>query len=388
MTSVMTNRRTLATATLALVTVALLGLAGKPASAAVPREGDVRFKVTCDFDHHANDDPIVNPGQPGAAHLHDFFGKRNVDSTTTSYSKLADGDDKTSCNDAKDLAAYWVPAVSTSAGVVTPVRMTAYYRRGSKTGTIKPFPAGLKVIAGWQSGKPQPAPDISGWKCSGTEKPQTTPPTSCPTGEWLNMFVRFPDCWDGRNLDSADHRSHMAYSAFSTSARASTCPTSHPVPVPSVSYYINFSSLPDGRSVTGIASGGVETVHGDFFNGWDVARLQERVDTCLNGYQRCASGGDGAPLTASEPFLPATEPALATSDESDRVASATTSEPATQEEPLTVTPVSSTVDPAHVMTVSCSLPSVDPAATVTAIEPTAPEPAAVDVRERPERRRR
>jgi hypothetical protein len=28
----------------------------------------------------------------------------------------------------------------------------------------------------------------------------------------LQLDVIFPDCWDGRHLDSPDHKSHMAYS--------------------------------------------------------------------------------------------------------------------------------------------------------------------------------
>lgn len=35
------------------------------------------------------------------------------------------------------------------------------------------------------------------------------PKKPCPAGLMVN--VRFPTCWDGKNLDSPDHMSHVAY---------------------------------------------------------------------------------------------------------------------------------------------------------------------------------
>ena len=60
---------------------------------------------------------------------------------------------------------------------------------------------------------------VVGWACIGggrdtPEQPGTpeqgTRP-DCPEGMHLVQRIHFPDCWDGHNLDSADHRSHMAY---------------------------------------------------------------------------------------------------------------------------------------------------------------------------------
>jgi hypothetical protein len=38
------------------------------------------------------------------------------------------------------------------------------------------------------------------------------PKKACPAGMMVN--VRFPTCWDGVNLDSPDHMSHVAYRKF------------------------------------------------------------------------------------------------------------------------------------------------------------------------------
>ncbi|OJT05575.1 hypothetical protein TRAPUB_3588 [Trametes pubescens] len=46
--------------------------------------------------------------------------------------------------------------------------------------------------------------------------------------------VFFPSCWDGVNLDSADHKSHMAYPI--QNYNSGDCPASHPVHLVSLFY--------------------------------------------------------------------------------------------------------------------------------------------------------
>lgn len=49
------------------------------------------------------------------------------------------------------------------------------------------------------------------------------PNKNCKDG--LRLQVVFPSCWNGKDLDSPDHKSHMAYpSGVSTGS----CPQSHP----------------------------------------------------------------------------------------------------------------------------------------------------------------
>lgn len=42
-------------------------------------------------------------------------------------------------------------------------------------------------------------------------------------------------CWDGTNLDSPDHKSHVAYSGTGASG-GGACPSTHPVKLPQVMY--------------------------------------------------------------------------------------------------------------------------------------------------------
>ena len=56
------------------------------------------------------------------------------------------------------------------------------------------------------------------------------PTTNCVDG--LRAQITFPSCWDGKNLDSDDHKSHMSYPEGGQPDNGD-CPESHPVKVSS-----------------------------------------------------------------------------------------------------------------------------------------------------------
>lgn len=60
------------------------------------------------------------------------------------------------------------------------------------------------------------------------------PTRPCPEG--IMTSLRFPTCWDGKNLDSPDHMSHMSYPELGTFESGGPCPESHPVRVPQLMY--------------------------------------------------------------------------------------------------------------------------------------------------------
>ena len=69
------------------------------------------------------------------------------------------------------------------------------------------------------------------------------PAKMCPGG--IRATVTFPTCWDGKNLDSPDHSSHMAYTSSGDRVLArAACPASHPVRVPELMYEINWDTRP------------------------------------------------------------------------------------------------------------------------------------------------
>jgi hypothetical protein len=87
------------------------------------------------------DDPIVFPGQPGASHLHDFFGNTGVDAFSTFKSMLAG---ETTCRVASDTAGYWTPTGYLDGVQIQPKVMRIYYL-GPATGTTETIP-GLQMV--------------------------------------------------------------------------------------------------------------------------------------------------------------------------------------------------------------------------------------------------
>ena len=69
----------------------------------------------------------------------------------------------------------------------------------------------------------------------------TLPKKFCVGG--IRSVITFPTCWDGVNLDSADHKSHVAYPLEGTITDrfdydGGVCPGSHPVRIPQVMYEV------------------------------------------------------------------------------------------------------------------------------------------------------
>lgn len=67
------------------------------------------------------------------------------------------------------------------------------------------------------------------------------PDKFCPGG--IRTTITFPTCWDGKNLDSPDHKSYMAYPTPSFEQNGE-CPASHPIHMPQVMYEVMWDTRP------------------------------------------------------------------------------------------------------------------------------------------------
>jgi hypothetical protein len=241
----------------------------------------VNFIESCRFSHRAPDDPIVFPSKPGASHEHTFVGNSTTNAFSTYSSLRASG---TSCERAADMAAYWVPMLYQGATAVPPQGATIYYRRGTFA-AVKTFPDDLRMIAGDATATSPQSMRVTSWSCGALSgvPPSSTVPT-CPDtrGAFLRLHVRFPSCWDGRRLDSADHKSHMAY------ATGRGCPSTHPVSVPAIAQIYRYATR--GGEGFSLASGGQFSAHADFVNAWRPRALKLLVDNCLNALVHCGRG--------------------------------------------------------------------------------------------------
>lgn len=258
-----------------LIAIAALISAVNPGLAKQQVKKD-RFTVTCKFSHRAADDPIVFPGQVGESHSHDFFANRSTSANSTYVSLLAAG---TTCNRAKDTAAYWLPTLYQNGSALGPAEAKIYYADQFDPTRVKAFPANLRMIAGDSKATSPQSIKVASWACESTTIDHLQePPSSCPAGSRLVVSVRFPNCWDGQNLDSPDHQSHMTYS------KGHPCPSTHPVRTPGLVMDVRYPTS-NGVGLT-FSSGSRYTAHADFINAWDQQELRALVRRCINDQTR------------------------------------------------------------------------------------------------------
>ena len=274
-------------------------------STQVPAPADIgAFREVCNFSHMSFDDPIVHPGQPGVSHLHTFFGNASVDAYSTAQSISTSGN--SSCaGGTLNRTAYWVPTlIDTKDGTpVVPAGSAIYYKTGYlgvAPATVKPMPTGLRMVAGSPNAT-APQNGIGRFACVGATADNTWRGyiSSCPAGSQLVTEVAFPQCWDGVNLDSPDHKSHMAYAN-------NGCPSTHPVPLPLVSFEIHYNVTDSTQTARWRLSSdnydpslpGGYSSHGDWFMGWDPSIMSTFVSKCLDISMDCHAYllGDGRTL--------------------------------------------------------------------------------------------
>jgi hypothetical protein len=268
--------------------------ASQPAEAAV----DVAWNMHCLVSHTSRDDPIVFPGRSGAAHQHTFVGNRSTDANTTTDSLLKNSSTCQRGFQNTDRSAYWVPALykKQADGSLKEVRgndkeqnSTIYYRRnGGATGDkVSPIPQGLRMIAGDAKATAPTKQLNTAYRCRGLEQnfvgPSTAHIPDCTSGQFIQALVRFPDCWDGKNLDSPDHQSHMAYS----SGKQKSCPQTHPVKVPKITFEMQYKNATGKGSQYVLSSGGQYSLHADFFAAWDQKVQSALINSCLNVGKKC-----------------------------------------------------------------------------------------------------
>jgi hypothetical protein len=267
-----------------------------------PSHDDVgAFRTYCTMSHMAGDDPIVMPGQPGAAHLHTFFGNTAVTASSTAESIQTSGN-STCHGGILNRSSYWVPTIIDTSrdAVVSPDYLLVYYKSGysgvDRT-QIQGIPAGLRIVAGSMTATPSSPQGIptgsiqpaAAWTCNSQDTKTPGIPSSCGPGSDLTMEIAFPQCWDGTNLDSSDHQSHMAYGIWGPNAGTdgAGCPAGYPVAIPEISYRVHYTVPAAGpeslRISSDMYSGGTGgfSLHADWWNGWEPATEATWINNCV-----------------------------------------------------------------------------------------------------------
>ncbi|MGW4464932.1 DUF1996 domain-containing protein [Micromonospora sp. NPDC004704] len=181
--------------------------------------------------HRNTANVVVVPGMPGPVHhVHDYVGNRSTDVSSTVDSLAGGG---TTCANGDESTYYWPvlrtlsavhaehtggqpdktgsPVTEHAGEIQLPVSLTLTFHGNPRTPVI-PMPSLLRATMGdavaiTNGGARAQAT----WTCSNTPDRRTTRYPVCDPGQRVVRVFDFPSCWDGRQVDSADHRQHLTF---------------------------------------------------------------------------------------------------------------------------------------------------------------------------------
>ena len=293
------------------------------------------FRFICGAGQLLYDDPMVHPGQPGASHLHQFYGNTAANANSTFASLRASGD--STCNNmgngtAANRSAYWMPAMLDGKGnVIQPDYVQTYYKRipqgtdcnpqtsATAQGICATIPNGLRFIFGYDMINNRAATYPGHFICDGTGALPgnfasiAAAKAACPAGSHLVALIDTPKCWDGKNLDTADHRSHLSDMVRNDSTNwLAKCPTTHPYLIPQFTLGVYYSVVQgDDLASWRLSSDEMHpelphgsTFHADYWEAWDVNVKAMWAGNCIDKMLNCSGGdlGNGKQLKgASQP---------------------------------------------------------------------------------------
>jgi len=227
-------------------------------------------------------DPVINPTCL-SDHVHTFYGAAASLRPSTTYDELR-ATTENSGNVEENKSLYWHPTIYRyDPDTLTFTKSQIWFASAYyvwETGQATAFPNGFRMIATAAHPKSRVVVDCSGPSPCELPNCETEnsffPQDAC--GE-LEINFKFPSCWDGVNLDSDDHMSHVSYDTSSEGEFDGPCPQTHPVKIPEIHWYVRILHYPGGHHQF---SDGTGVLHADYMSGWSEEFLQRVLDECNN----------------------------------------------------------------------------------------------------------
>ena len=205
---------------------------------------------------HVRTDPIISQTCL-SDHIHTFYGPNILPYPDITYDELmATPVDQLTGNVEENKSLYWHPTVfrydrATQTYARDEIgQSSAYYIwENMQPGDTRAFPENFRMIAGTKGNTATEFPNafaecVNPSPCQREDCSSENdffPSTACDELE-VSMF--FPGCWDGVNVDSPDHMSHVAYSTDGDVG--GDCPASHPVKIPVLSFFFRIFNYDGG----------------------------------------------------------------------------------------------------------------------------------------------
>lgn len=322
-------------------------------------EGVGAFRFWCQGGFFGRFDPLLQHSVKGGSHGHKFNMNTGVTPNTIYRSLRRSGG--TTCGNNRypvQHSGYWTPWMLNGQGaIVMPFAEQFYYKgwpvsysvcagapSATRLGICVPIPNGLRYVAGYNmvtmTGGPTDAAEASkfvfacrvkdsaGWgdvpagMAAGYPTIAATVAAGCGANRVLFVSMEGPSCWNGTQVDTVNHKSHVAYPGTGTlgvdywnvsipwtlSGVAQTpesgpsCPTSHPYKIPVFAwqqFFLTDASFAAGKwrlsadeaMTTEVAAG--TTLHMDYWEGWSPTWKAMWQAGCIDGHRSCSGGIDG-----------------------------------------------------------------------------------------------
>uniref|UniRef100_A0AAU2JYE1 DUF1996 domain-containing protein n=1 Tax=Streptomyces sp. NBC_00049 TaxID=2903617 RepID=A0AAU2JYE1_9ACTN len=272
-----------------------------PSQSAAASKGSFSEQCGRNENGHFNpDNVIVAPGvSNGAHHMHDYVGNKSTDAFSSNNSLAAAG---TTCGNGDQSTYYW-PVLRLRDGkaekdvqapgggqdgnvgtILQPKQVTITFK-GSPVSRVTAMPRFLRIITGDAKAFTNGTANANAsWSCTGFENRQLKDKYPiCPKGSDVVRTFTFQSCWDGRNTDSANHRTHVAFPD-----KAGRCQKGFKA-MPQLVQRITYGVAPGARVAVDSFPEQLHkpvTDHGDFINVMSTGLMNKAVD-CINSGRNC-----------------------------------------------------------------------------------------------------